>query len=333
MRSWPRRQGSANGAHGAIALTNGEACATNVTLTGPVSNAGTIASEPAIGGTRTVQGNLTNTGTLAIDANTAYNGASALLTNEGALNVAEAIQLTVSDKGSVTNGAGGTISATGSGEVFLGSGTSFSEGAGTTVGAKPVIVDDGTLGYTGSGKSLIGLRGSDTLSGSLGGAQSLLLESTCGENATATAGASFTNAGTITLTNGEECATNATLAISAGTLTNSGTIATEPATGGTRTVQGNVTNKGTLAIDTNSAYNGASALLTNEGALERRRSHSADCLQQRLGDQWRRWHDLRDGQRRGLLGLGHVVQRGRRHDSGHQAGDRRRWRAQLYRLG
>ena len=36
-----------------------------------------------------MQGNLTNTGTLAINASTAYNGAGAALINEGALNLAE----------------------------------------------------------------------------------------------------------------------------------------------------------------------------------------------------------------------------------------------------
>ena len=50
-----------------------------------------------------MQGSITNTGTLSINTNTAYNGASALLTNEGALNIAEAKALTVTEKGSVEN--------------------------------------------------------------------------------------------------------------------------------------------------------------------------------------------------------------------------------------
>ena len=97
--------------------------------------------------------------------------------------------------------------------------------------------------------------------------QSLSIESTCGENAFATAAASFTNAGTITLTNGDGCGNNATLIVSAGTLTNSGKLVTEPAHGGVRALQGNLTNTGTLAIKENTSYNGAGALLTNEGTL------------------------------------------------------------------
>jgi fibronectin-binding autotransporter adhesin len=257
--------GIANGAQGAITLTNGESCATNVTLVGPISNAGTITSEPSKGGSRSLQGEITNTGTLAIDVNTAYNGASTLLSNKGAIDLAEGTQLAVAAKNSVTNGTGGLISATGTANILLSSAT-FTEAAGKTSGTKPVIVDDGTVSYVaGGGKSLIGLRGSSALSGSLVAGQSLSIESTCGENAVATAGASFTNAGAITLTSGESCATNDTLTVSAGTLTNSGTLTTEVAKGGARTLQGSITNTGTLAIDTNTAYNGAGAVLTNEG--------------------------------------------------------------------
>ncbi len=81
--------GISNGAQGAITLTNGDGCGDSVTVIGPITNAGTITSEPAHGGARSLQGNLTNTGTLAINANTAFNGTSTLLTNEGAIDVAE----------------------------------------------------------------------------------------------------------------------------------------------------------------------------------------------------------------------------------------------------
>ncbi|MGH2853218.1 MAG: beta strand repeat-containing protein [Solirubrobacteraceae bacterium] len=259
--------GIANGADGVITLTNGDACGDSVTLSGPITNAGTLASEPAHGGSRTVQGSLTNTGTLGIDTNTTYNGSSALLSNKGAIDLAEATQLTVSGTSSLTNASGGSISATGDGVVLM-SGTTFTEGAGTTSGTKPVIVDDGTLSYTAKGKSLIALHGSSALSGSLAAGQSLSIESTCGEHAVTTAAASFTNAGTITLTNADGCGDNATLVVSAGTLTNSGTITTEPAHGGTRTLQGSITNTGTLAIDVSTAYSGSKGLLRNEGAVK-----------------------------------------------------------------
>ncbi len=258
--------GISNGAQGAITLTNGDGCGDAVTVTGPITNAGTITSEPANGGTRTLQGSLTNTGTLAINANTAYNVSGTLLKNEGALDLAEAKQLTVSNKAALENGTGGSIVATGSADVLMSS-TTFTEGAGTTSGSKPVIVDDGTLAYTGKGKSLIALHGSSVLSGNVAFEQALSIESTCSENATTTAGASFKNGGTITLTNGDGCGDSATLIVSSGTLTNSGKLVTEPAAGGNRSLQGNLTNTGTLTIKVNTAYNGAGALLSNDGGI------------------------------------------------------------------
>jgi hypothetical protein len=259
--------GISNGAQGAITLTNGDGCGDGVKLVGPITNAGTLTVEPEHGGARELQGSITNTGTLSINASTAYNGTSVALTNKGTLNVAEGKTLSIAAKNSFTNGTNGKIVATGSGDVLVEKEGSFTQGTGTTSGTQPVIVDDGALSYTGSGKSLIALRGSSTLSGNLTGSQSLSIQSTCSENVVATAAASFTNAGTITLTNGDGCGDNATLTVSAGTLTNSGKIITEVPAGGTRTIQGSITNTGTLSINANTAYNGASAVLGNSGAL------------------------------------------------------------------
>jgi hypothetical protein len=259
--------GITDGSDGAITLTNSENCGNSVTLVGPISNAGTITTEPADGGSRSLQGELTNTGTLAINTNTAYNGEGTfLLNNKGAINVAAGKELTVSGTNSLANAAGGSINAAGGGGVLM-SHTKFTEVAGKTSGVKPVVIDDGTLSYTGTGKSLITLYGSDSLTGSLGAVQSLSIESTCSENAAVTAPASFTNAGTITLTNDENCGNADTLTLSAGTLSNTGKIITEPAIGGARTIQGNIKNTGRLVIKTNTIYNGEDALLTNEGEL------------------------------------------------------------------
>jgi hypothetical protein len=259
--------GIANGAHGAITLTNGDGCGDGVTLAGPVSNAGAISSEPANGGARAIQGSLTNTGTLTINTNTSYNGASAVLSNQGTIALAEGKQLSVSGSGSAANEVGGSITAAGNGDLFMGSGTSFTQGAGTTSGSKPVIVDDAALSYTGSGASTIALRGSSSLAGTSSAGQSLSVESTCSENVVASAASGFTNGGTMTLTNGDGCGDSVTLVISSGILTNSGKVVTEVSHGGARAIQGSVTSTGTLAINAVTAYNGASAALINEGPL------------------------------------------------------------------
>src|ERR1700691_2605649 len=101
--------GISNGAQGAITLTNGDGCGNGVTVTGPIANAGAITIETDHGGARTLQGSLTNTGMLAIDAGTVYDAASTLLTNEGTISLAEGKQLTAEKGASVTNGAGGKV--------------------------------------------------------------------------------------------------------------------------------------------------------------------------------------------------------------------------------
>ena len=260
---------------GSITLTNSETTGNNATLaisSGTLSNSGTITTEKAIGGQRNLQGNFTNTktGTLAINTNTSFNGSKAALINEGTLDVAGGVQFIASNEGSVTN-ASGTIAATGSGDVLMEPGTTFTEGGGSTSGAKPVIIRDAALKYTGSGESLIAQHGeAGTLSGNLSKGQSLVIESTNGEHAKSTASASFTNGGSITLTNSETTGNNATLAISSGTLSNSGTITTEKAIGGQRNLQGNFTNTktGTIAVDANSTLNSTNATFINEGAID-----------------------------------------------------------------
>jgi predicted secreted protein len=271
-------EGLAVGAKGAVTLTNSELCPNTVTLGGPVTNAGTITAAPGTsGGARNLQGNLTNKGTLTVDANTSFNGSKATLTNEGAVDLAEGLELYVASGDSFSNGAGGSIAATGSANVFVPSGATFNQGAGTTSGSQPVIVEQATLNYTGSGASTIRLRSYTTqLSGNLSSGQSLLIEGCVGTGypAYVEAASGFSNAGTITLTSakhsGSDCGGNdaSKLALASGTLTNTGTIDVEAGAGGARYLEGSLTNKGTLAINTNTSFNGSKATLTNEGAVE-----------------------------------------------------------------
>jgi hypothetical protein len=270
--------GLAIGAQGDVTLTNGGLCANGVTLGGPVTNSGTITAESGTGGgARNLEGNLTNKGTLAVDANTSFNGSKATLTNEGAVNLAEGLELYVASGDSFTNGGGGSIAAAGSANVFVPSGATFNEGAGTTSGSQPVIVEQATLNYTGSGASTIRARSyTSHLSGSISAGQSLWIEGCVGSGypGYVEAASGFSNGGTITLTDakhsGSDCGGNdaSRLTLASGTLTNTGTITTEPGTGGARYLEGSLTNKGTLVADANTSSDGSKATLVNEGALE-----------------------------------------------------------------
>ena len=261
--------GITNGAHGSITLTNSETNGNNVTIVGPVSNAGTITSELAKGGTRSLQGNLVNTGTIAINTTTQFNGTSAALTNEGAINLATGTSLVFTGKATITNGSGGSVAGAGTGNVAIEPESTFTEGAGTTSGSKPVVVRDAGLKYTGSGASLIAIHGqSSTISGNVSSGQSIVIESNNSEHAYLTAAASYSNAGTITLTSIETSPNQAALITTSGTLTNSGSINVEVGVGGLRFLEGDVTNTGTIAINATTRYDAASALLTNEGAIK-----------------------------------------------------------------
>jgi predicted ribosome-associated RNA-binding protein Tma20 len=253
--------------HGALTMTNGDGAGDNVTVTGPIANAGTITSVPANGGTRSILGNLTNTGTIQINTATAFSGEKAVLTNEGSLNIAEGKVLTLSNHSSALNGTGGKILANSGADLLAGSGTTFTQGAGATSGTLPVIVDDATLAYTGAGAGSIAIRGTSALSGNLSTGQALQMQSTGSENATVTAAGSFSSAGAITLTNGDGSGNNVTFVIASGTFSNSGTLTSELASAGGRTIEGNVTNTGTIQINTATSFNGEKATLSNEGTL------------------------------------------------------------------
>ncbi len=140
-----------------------------------------------------------------------------------------------------------------------------------------MIVEQGTLNYTGSGASSIRLRSYyDHLSGSISSGQSLAVEACAGGGnpAIVKAATGFSNEGSLTVTSakhgGADCGGNdyATFTLESGTLTNTGTIDVEPGTGGERQLNGSVTNKGTLASMQIRCSTDPNAALTNEGAVE-----------------------------------------------------------------
>lgn len=111
--------------------------------------------------------------------------------------------------GAVIANAGGTIMNLGT--ITVNSGATFEEGAGTLVGAPPVIA--GRLALTGTGHAAFNLVGSPTLSGAIAARQTLFLAA----NVTATG--PLTNRGTVIVRS------TSTLALPSGaTLTNAGSI-------------------------------------------------------------------------------------------------------------
>jgi hypothetical protein len=261
-------------ADGAVSL-GAVSCGASATLAGPVANGGTLTSAVGDGeGSRYLNGSLTNTGTLAIAYNASFEASKAVLTNDGALTIANGTHLTLENESSAVNGAGGSIAGGTSGYLLVQPKTAFTEGAGTTSGTEPVLIKEGALSYTGSGASTIAIRDASTLSGNLAAGQTLNLQGECGEDTRVEASASFTNAGAITLGSGG-CGSYETLETLSGTLTNTGSITTAAADKeGNRYLGGNLTNKGTITVNYPTTYEGSytkhegkEGTLTNEGTV------------------------------------------------------------------
>jgi hypothetical protein len=272
-------EGLGIGAHGALTLTNTGVSANTDVLSGPVTNAGTISIlAGGAGGERRLESNLTNTGTVSVQTVTNFD-ASKTFTNEGAVDIGESGQLTLSS-GSTFVDAAGSVASTG-GAVYVSGSAKYVQGGGTTSGSQPVIVEAGTIEYTGSGASTIHARSYyGYISGNIAKGQTLVVEGCVGgtDAGIVVAKASFENAGTIELTSadykGSGCGGGDESRLkleSAVTLTNTSTgkILVEPGIGGERKVEGAgaITNKGVVDINATTLENTGSSTFTNEGEV------------------------------------------------------------------
>jgi hypothetical protein len=224
--------GVANGT--ALKIDNGGALVNGGQLTSDVGSA----TGSAVTG-RTIQGSLENAGgTIAIDADTTWSGKT--FDNAGTINFSTSV-LTVPAATGATfiNDAGGSINnSEANGYVLVDQGNTFEQGAGTAndsivrPGADPlVLIDGGTLRYTGNESSNIEVEGQSTLDGDVP-SQALLAIDCSGSEPAVLHASSFTNAGFIGLYGAQQepCTGARTLSVDSsagpgtGTLTNTGQI-------------------------------------------------------------------------------------------------------------
>ena len=261
---------------GSIELTNVRGtCADSqpaqLEWSGTLTNTGTLTSAfGSAGGTRTLNGSLTNKGTVNVKSNTSFGGSSALFDNKGAVAVTKA---TFSTTGGQTfdNDTGGSISTTSGALAFRD--TAFDVGAGSPGSAPVLLEDSSTLTLNGSAAGTFVFRGSGTLevpTGTVAAGQSLVLQSVgCVTGTNVSAPAGFTNAGSIELTNVKgSCTASEPADLEwSGTITNTGTITSAfGSAGGTRTLNGSLTNSDAVNIDAGTSL-GSGSQLTNDGTL------------------------------------------------------------------
>ena len=237
---------------GTVALTSSGAYESSLEVQSgkPLKNAGTISAEAGAGGERSLVGAVSNKGTVS---------------NKATVSVAAGVSLDFSS-GTFTNGSEGSVAGSGSGHLAVTGGT-FVEGAGTTSGLEPVVMEGGTVEYAGSGEShVIARRYYSYLTGSLSAAQTLTIEGTCAAPAYVDLQGNVANAGTISLSSGG-CSAVDYLRSESFTLTNTGTIKAEAGAGGERDLIGTFKNKGTLELAAGASAGGSGAF-TNEGAVK-----------------------------------------------------------------
>ncbi len=186
-------------------------------------NDGTITSLAGAGGSRYIEVDTVNAGTMAINATLSYDDGNSLTNNAGTVDVASGASLDL-DGSAVTQGAG-TI--TGDGQVDLGGGSLDLQGTGagtfTLLGAVAVSGDSA------AGQTL------DVVASDATGAADLALQN------------NFTNAGTIEFDS--ENADTSTDVSGAFTFDNTGTVTTVQDGGGNRFFEADTTNEGTMHLD------------------------------------------------------------------------------------
>jgi hypothetical protein len=264
---------------GHISLTS-SSCGNNSTFDIGTSlvNGGTLSIDTGAGGSRAINGSVTNQKMVNVNAPVSFglNGSSGTWDNAGALNLATGQTFTANTTGvTFTNDTGGSVVSTGTGQLVIDAPDVYNQGNGTTSGGESVLLNGPSgsttgiaLHYTGTGASSVVAQGGDgTVDGAIASGQTLTVNGTCSNNAVETVDASETNAGAVHLSS-SSCGNPSTFVVTTGdTFTNQsgGTLQVDVGAGGARTITGNVTNDGTVNVNSSTSFDPGT--WDNAGAL------------------------------------------------------------------
>lgn len=252
---------------------------------------GSISVLPGTGGARTLVGAVDNQGSISVDHPLAWTAADANITNSGTLSVTNG-NLSIAQSGTSLFTLAGTVDIDAARALTI-SGGSFTQASGGFVGTGALNLTN--VSVTGPGTLInpatrtLNLR-STTISApftnagvlnviqssAIGGALSTVGGSTIRIAADGSAGLSsltvsdgFTNEGDIELTATVSTYTSV-LTVSSGTLTNApgATISTLPGSGGARTIEAQIDNQGTIAIEHPTVWTATSVANQNNGVLD-----------------------------------------------------------------
>jgi uncharacterized repeat protein (TIGR01451 family) len=258
----------------------------SVTLTvtsGTLTNTGTIDVNAGSGGGRTLNANLDNQRILNVNGGFTLSKTGGAHSNSGTIAIAAGRTFTVSGSGSFINAAGGTINGAGtlslSNIAFTNLGT-LSPGGGVQVSGGSLSLNGGAtagislvfrnaalnLGSAGTDPATFILSGSSSLSGNIAAGQTLWLRGDNSVGNTTVTASGFTNAGALRLESQDQ-GFSVTLTVTGGTLVNTGTINVNPGSGGGRTITADLTNSGTLNVNTTLTLSKTNGVYTNQGQV------------------------------------------------------------------
>jgi hypothetical protein len=204
---------------------------------------------PNFPGTRTLNGNLINNGTVNISSATTFSRPTGTYVNNGQFSIASTRTLTIASGGTFEQ-AGGNLNIVGL--LNLQSGTTFKYTGGTITGN--IVINNGTLNIDGATNAAsFTLAGASTLSVGASGiatGQVVSLLNELSSTLTTTAPTGFSNAGAINLTGTNNGITR--LSVTTGALVNktNGLVRFQSGGNGTRSFVGDLTNDGgTVLVD------------------------------------------------------------------------------------
>ena len=251
---------------GTLRLTSGGCAGSTAILdaSGLITNTGTIDVAAANGGARYLRGSVRNQGSVVVDQPLNYDQGGSTFDNRSSVTLTQ--QMVISGA-SFTN-ASGSVASSGLGQVRATAASTFTQGNASTTGS-PVEILNSALAFSpgSSGSSRFTAHQNSSLSGAVPATATVTIEGVgCSYNTVLTAAGAFTNAGTIRLTSAG-CAGTYSMLAGPGLITNTGTIAVDPANGGDRYLRADVRNQGTIRVDQPLTYDIVGTTLTNEGTV------------------------------------------------------------------
>ncbi len=248
---------------GVVNLTSTAATNSSINDFGGFNNIGALNSQPGAGGARTITAfSLQNTGAINVNANTTFDSPNSVTNTTGAFNTAPAATATFVGGGVMTfTHAGGTLDNLGA--VFL-NGERF-EYTGGVMSGNDVQILNGQLHISGAGPGGFDVIGTNALTGTIAAGQHVDALATGAFNTTMSAALGMSNNGVLNLTS--SAATNVSFNSPAG-VTNAGTINSESAAGGSRSIGVSLLNNpGAIHVNTSTLFDGSGGRLNNSGAF------------------------------------------------------------------